>query len=256
MNRKMVIFCFTLTCCLVSSCASPITNQPTVENPVIKDFETVVINTPGTLEIYQGTTESLDISGDSNVISSITTTITDKILTISSEQEIPVNSQITYKLSVKDLSSLTLNSFGVVKISAYAGADNLELIVNGQGRMDLGDLKVDNLKLVIVGSGNISADSINSNLLTVTSKDTGSVSIESGQTTDLHLDFGSGPFLGSDFKSTNATVNLTGSGLIQVWAVEKMDVTINGTGSVTYFGEPTLSMSINGGGQLTGGGNK
>lgn len=253
MNKRIAVLF--IVSYLLSACASSITDQPTSESSVIKDFESVVINTPGTVEIYHGTTESLDISGDPDLISSITTTVTDKTLIISSEQEIPVNSQITYKLSVKDLSSLTLNSFGVVKIPVF-DVDILELTVNGQGRMDLGNIAVENLKLVIMGSGNISADSINSNSLTVTSKDTGSVAIESGQTTDLLLDFGSGPFLGSDFKSTNATVNLTGSGLLQVWATEKMDVIINGTGSVTYFGEPTLSMSMNGGGQLTGGGNK
>ncbi len=134
--------------------------------------------------------------------------------------------------------------------------DALELTVNGPGRMDLGDIKVADLKFVINGNGSIEADSVNSTSLNVSSPDTGAVTISSGSTGDLVLELGSGIFLGADLKGTNVKLNMNGSGAAQVWAVEKLDVTINGTGQVIYFGEPTMSMSVSGGGQVQGGGNK
>lgn len=256
MSRNLFIYSLIVFCCLLSSCA-PLANElpPVEDNSSVKDFESVVMNTPGVMEIYQGITESLEISGDPDTTSSITAEVIDQTLVISSETDLPTNSSITYKLFVKDLSSVVLNGFGVVKIPAYA-SDNLELTINGAGRIDLGDIKVSNLKFIINDSGSIAADSINSESVSIISKNAGAVIIESGQTTDLMLELGSGTFLGADFKSTNANIDLIGSGSVQVWAVEKMDVTIDGSGNVTYFGEPTLSISINGGGQLTGGGNK
>ncbi|MBC7878505.1 MAG: DUF2807 domain-containing protein [Anaerolineales bacterium] len=256
MSRKIFVYSLVIFCFILSGCSPSVNEQPPVQdNSDIKDFESVTMNTPGVMEIYQGTNESLEISGDPAITSSIAAKVIDRILTISSEIDLPTNSSITYKLFVKDLSSVVLNGSGVIKIPAYT-SDNLELTINGSSRMDLGDIKVSNLKFIINDSGSIAADSVNSNSVSIISKNAGAVIIESGQTADLMVELGSGTFLGADFKSTNANIDLIGSGSVQVWTVEKMDVTIDGSGNVTYFGEPTLSISINGGGQLTGGGNK
>lgn len=259
MNRKLFVLCFIflaylfLACAGIGSGTDP--SLPLDSDAPVRDFEFVTLNAPGVMEISQGTVESLEIVGDPNVTSSITAKVTDRILVISSEKNLPTNSSITYKLSVKNLTGVLLNEFGVIKIPAYT-SDSLELTVNGPGRMDLGDIKVADLKFINNGNGSIEADSVNSTHLTVFSTDTGGVSIGAGSTVNLVLELGSGTFLGADLKSINVTLNMNGSGSAQVWAVEKLDVTINGNGKVIYFGEPTMSMSISGGGQLTGGGNK
>jgi hypothetical protein len=122
--------------------------------------------------------------------------------------------------------------------------------------MDIGDIKAADLKFVINGNGSIEADSVNSTSLTISSTDISAVTISGGSTQDMVLELASGTFLGADLKGTNVKLNMNGSGTAQIWAVEKLDVTINGTGQVIYFGEPTMSMSVSGGGQLQGGGNK
>lgn len=258
MNLRRFVLCLIIFGYLLSGCTFSKTDQssaPLENNDSIKDFEFVAFNTPGVMEISQGAIESLEILGDPDVISSITASVNDRTLVISSEKDLPSNSSITYKLSVRNLSGVLLNGFNVVKIPAYT-SDALELTVNGPGRMDLGDIKVTDLKFIINGNGSIEADSITSTRLNVSSTDTGGVTISSGNTEDLVLELGSGPFLGADFRSANVTLNMNGSGFAQVWAVEKLSVTINGNGKVIYFGEPTMNMSMSGGGQLTGGGDK
>ena len=259
MNRKLFVLCFVFLGYLFLACAGTGsgTDQPLPldNNASVKDFEFVTLNTPGVMEISQGAVEFLEIVGDPNVISSITAVVTDRKLVISSEKALPTNSSIIYKLSVKNLTGVLLNEFGVVKIPNYT-SEGLELTVNGSGRIDLGDIRVTDLKFVIKGNGSVEADSVTSTKLTVSSTDAGGVTIAGGNTVELVLELGSGTFLGADFKSTNVTLNMNGSGSAQVWAVEKLDVTINGNGNVIYFGEPTMSMSMSGGGQLTGGGNK
>jgi len=258
MNIKRIVLYLILVGQLLYGCALSNTGQPSLpsENTdSIKNFDSVTLNTPGVMEISQGTSESLVMDGNQVIISSITAIVTDRTLVISSAKDLPSNSSIAYKLVVKNLSSVLLNGFSVVKIPAYT-SDALELTVNGSGRMSLGDIKVTDLKLVIHGNGGMEADSITSTSLHVSSMDMGGITISGGNTKDLVLELGPGPFLGADFKSTNVKLNMTGSGKAQVWAVEKLDVTINGNGQVTYFGEPTMNMNISGGGQLNGGGNK
>lgn len=258
MNRKLLALFLVLSGYLFFGCATSNATQsplPLVNQDLIKDFDFVTLNAPGVMEISQGSVESLEILGDSTAVSSITASVTDRMLVISTENDLPTNSSITYKLIVTNLEGVLLDEFSVIKIPSFA-SDALELTVSGSGRMDLGDIKVANLKFIVNGNGSIEADSITSTSLIVSSTDAGSVTIAGGSTVDLMLELGSGLFLGADFKSTNVTLNMNGSGSAQVWSVEKLDVTINGDGKVIYFGEPTMSMSVSGGGQLSGGGNK
>lgn len=258
MNRKLLALSFILSGCLFLGCTASNATQsplPMVNQESIKDFDFVILNAPGVMEISQGDAESLEILGHSTTASSITATVTDRMLVISTEEDLPANSSINYKLVVTNLEGVLLDEFSVVKIPVFV-SNAIELTVGGSGRMDLGDIKVANLKFIINGNGSIEADSVTSTNLIVSSTDAGSVTIGGGGTVDLILELGSGLFLGADFKSTNVTLNMNGSGSAQVWSVEKLDVTINGTGNVMYYGEPTMSTSISGGGQLSGGGNK
>ncbi len=122
MNIRRFVACCLIFGHLLSGCILPSvdgTSVPLESNTTIKDFEIVTLNTPGVMEISQGTEESLEILGDPEVTSSITAIVTDGTLLISSEKDLPSNSSITYKLSVKELSSVFLNGFSVVKIPTY-----------------------------------------------------------------------------------------------------------------------------------------
>lgn len=226
-----------------------------VGNFFIANFNSVTLNAPGVMEITQGEIESLEILGDKTLTSAVRAEVVDGGLVISTLFDIPPGALIAYKLRVKNINSITLDSFSVIKIPALKG-NQLEMVINGLGRIQLGEVEAQNLKVNINGDGNLSADLIKSGTVFISSNGAGNVSVASGSADILKLNFISGSFFGEDFKSRSADVTVSGAAFIFVWAAEKMNAVVDGAGRVTYFGEPVMSMRMSGGGQIVGGGSK
>lgn len=256
-NKKIFFYCIFLLPLFVLGCAVANGATPVAQSGgfPVADFETVTLNAPGVLEIIQGETEALEISGDPKLLSAIRAEVKDRNLVISAASAIPPNAFISYKLFVKKLNAVTLDSFSVVKAPSLT-ADDIEFTINGSGRIEVGALFAKKLKLALNGAGGFTANSVAANEVVLSSAGAGNVSIQSGNADKLNLKIGAGSFFGSDFKTSSAMVNVEGAGTALVWVAEKLNATINGTGKITYFGEPIMSMSVNGGGQLTSGGRK
>ena len=249
-----LLFVFMFGCSSTGG-ATPSTQNAAAGNVPIKDFDSLTFNAPGVLEIVQGETEALEVSGDPAFVSSIRAEVVDRRLEITAPSDIPPNASITYKLFVKNINDIVLNSFGVIKISALK-TDRLGVTINGAGRIQAGELDADLLTVKMNGGGSFSADAIKSKSTDFSARGAGNISIAGGSADQLNLEMESGSFIGDDFKSLSAVVTVNGTGTVLVWAVQKLDVKVNGAGRVTYYGEPTMNMSMNGGGQIRSGGYK
>jgi len=258
----LLLLVFVLGCSSVSG-ATPTTQDNEAgngknsgeDNAPVKDFDAITFDVPGILEIVQGETETLEILGDPAYVSAIRAEVKDRRLEISATSDLPSNASIRYKLVVKDINDIVLNSFGVIKIPTLK-TKQLGMTITGSGRIQVGELSADSLTVEMIGAGNFSAEAIRSASVEFSSRGAGNISIAGGGTDQLHLAMESGSFIGDNFKSLSAVVIVNGTGTALVWTVEKLDVTVNGAGSVTYYGEPTMSMSMDGGGQIRGGGRK
>ena len=87
-------------------------------------------------------------------------------------------------------------------------------------------------KLRNVGSGNVTV--MNSNL-----QDYFELSIT-----------GSGSFYGFPLRSRDAMIYIEGSGIVEITALEQLDVDIEGSGSVFYKGNPSIQMDVTGSGNV------
>ena len=61
---------------------------------------------------------------------------------------------------------------------------------------------------------------------------------------------GTGSFLGRDFKINEAKVFMTGTGLVEIWAIDRIDGNLTGTGTIRYDGRPQISYSGTGTGRI------
>lgn len=224
-------------------------------NALVKDVDAFTLDAPGVMEIVQGDVESFEISGDPALIAYVKTEVVNRRLVISTTSEISSNAGITYKLFVKDLNDVVLNSFGAIKNSQLK-TKRLRMTINGPGRIQMGEINADSLTVEINDGGSFSADVIRSASAEFSSSGAGNISIAGGSTDQLDLTMELGTFIGDNFKSQSAVVAVNGTGIVLVWVVQKLDVKVNGAGRVTYYGEPTMNMSMSGGGQITGGGRK
>lgn len=153
-------------------------------------------------------------------------------------------------IKVKDGVRLKANEDIVINVSAPS-ADYLHL--SGSGNMDVsGNLAATNLDMQISGSGSITVQQAAvANELSVNISGSGNMQIGSGAAAaeDIRIS-GSGRFTADGVAGDRVQATISGSGDIQVKAVQTLDATISGSGSIYYRGNPVISTHISGSGRV------
>jgi len=206
----------------------------TTETRPVSSFEAIRLDGAGRMVITQGSTPSLEIQAEDNLISMLTSEIQEDTLVLGYQERlwrrtiIPTR-PIQYNLTVTDLAQLTLNGAGDIEIQSLQ-TDTLVIEINGAGNIVIEDLSAENLTVNLAGTGSIKA--------------TGAVS-----TQVINLD-GAGNYQGSDLQTQSTSIKISGLGNGTVWAAETLQVTIAGGGSVSYYGSPQVTQEITGLGEV------
>jgi len=181
------------------------------ESRSVMGFKGVTLKGTGQLHIDTNGTESLEITGDDNLLPYITTEIQGDQLVIGTKdnQNVSPSKDIVYKLSAKTMNSINLA---------------------GSGDVDAKGINTDQLKVLLGGSGNISVAGM----------------AEQQETTIA----GSGNYDGKQLKTKTSTISIAGSGDADVDASDKLNVMVAGSGSVRYTGDPTVTKNIVGSGSV------
>lgn len=217
----------------LSACGAGVrgSGNVTSESRDVSDFDEVVLEGSGNLTIQQTGSESLTIEAEDNIIPYLKSDVEGDRLIISVEDNTTINSTepINYRLTVKDLNTLTLSGSGNIATTGI-NADELALTLSGSGNIDTPDTNTDELEVKVPGSGNVRA---------------------TGKADSQDIDIsGSGSYEALDLESKEAEIDLGGSGKASVNVLDDLDVTISGSGSVQYRGNPTVIQDIRGSGEV------
>jgi hypothetical protein len=207
------------------------------EDRPVSGFDHVVLNGMGDLIITQGTTESLTIEADDNILPVITTEVKSGVLVIGLKDGIRLvgTAKITYHLAVKELNGLEISGLGQANIASLRST-SLELGMSGSGKIQIDDLQADSLTANSSGLG---------------------AYILGGKVTTLTLNFsGAGFFDAKDLQTSTATLTINGTGTASVWVTDQLDVNISGGGFVRYYGDPEVTKTISGIGRVEKAGDK
>jgi hypothetical protein len=231
---------------LLSACSLPFVSVVRGSGTVITEtrevsgFDKIELNGAGQLIITQGTTESLEIRAEDNIMSELTSEVEGDTLVLGYKDQswrrsfIPTE-RIIYTLSVTDLTEFTFNGAGDLQIDVLE-TPSLELTINGAGNIEIDELMADTVIVTIAG--------------------TGSVEIAGqAQSQTINID-GAGNYQARDLQTQSATIDVAGLGNSTVWVTETLDVTINGGGSVDYYGSPNVTQDISGLGDVNNLGEK
>lgn len=184
------------------------------------------------VEIIVGSTPSVRIEGESNLIPYIITENTDGLLRIRVKKGYNIQTSRPLKIFVTTpkLELVSLAGSGDIKGSGkFSGADKLELDIAGSGNISL-EVNTPKINADIAGSGDI-------NLV--------------GETRDLSIEIaGSGNFDGMNMMSENVNISIAGSGDVNVFADKKLDIDIAGMGDISYKGNAVVTKSIAGSGKI------
>lgn len=184
------------------------------------------------VELTQGSGTAVKVEADDNLQPYIITEMDEGVLVIKMKSNIRfINSErLKIYITTDRLEQLTLSGSGnITGTNKFTGADHLKLRVSGVGDLQL-DLNTPELEAEISGSGSLAL---------------------SGETKDAKIQInGVGDCNAATLKAENATVKISGSGDVKLFADNRLDVTIRGVGSVYYKGSATVSQKISGSGEV------
>jgi hypothetical protein len=120
------------------------------------------------------------------------------------------------------------------------------LAISGAARFKCNDpIITPEFKVTIAGAGEISGKF---ECDTFTADAAGAAQIAlTGNSNNLNLSIsGAGNFSGNDFKTSNATVQINGSGTMDIWVLENLKANISGAGKIRYREEPKIDYNGSG----------
>jgi hypothetical protein len=199
------------------------------ETREVSSFDAIEVLYPARVVVRQGTTESLEIEAEDNLLPNLKTEVRNGRLEISYRREggKHVNATKTPKITivVKDLAAVDFSSAGELFVEKLQ-TDTLEISLSGAGNLELEDIEVKALQIDVSGAGSSTASGTADHL---------EVSIS-----------GFGDFKGGDLHSQDARVDISGAGSATVWADNDLNVELSGAGSVSYYGTASVSRHISG----------
>ncbi|MFN2304009.1 MAG: head GIN domain-containing protein [Anaerolineales bacterium] len=231
---------------IISACQIPYINftrgtgEIITETRNVAGFNKIRLDGAGRLFIKQGSSESLEIEAEENVMDELTSEVSGDTLILGYEnrswwRSIIPTSPIVYNLTVVDLNELTLNGAGDLNIENLETA-SFKITMNGAGQINVEGLMATDLSVRIAGTGTIAING-------------------EARTQSISID-GAGNYQASDLKTSSTEITIDGLGNATIWATENLDITINGGGSLSYYGSPSVSQDVNGLGDIKSQGNK
>jgi hypothetical protein len=193
------------------------------------------INLSGNLNIVLEQGEDLQVfaEGQQNIISYLSTGISNGIWNVALVNGCYANYNLTIHIIHPEIQEIEISGSGNVLITSRLDSlTNLDLTISGSGNIQAEDSLMvgDQLNTEISGSGNIWLI---------------------GQCYKQNINIsGSGNYNAYSFLSDEAYVSIPGSGNAQVNVSSILDVNISGSGNVYYIGNPDISSTISGSGIL------
>jgi hypothetical protein len=181
--------------------------------------------------LKQGSTSSIEVEADENLLPFIETRIDGNELRVNSKKGYGIKSSnpIIVYVTLPKLSELSSSGSSSFSGEGTIKGDKLEIGLSGKAEMDLA-LNYSSLELAMSGSGNVKL---------------------SGSAAKVEVAIsGSAEFAAPDLKSQTMEINISGSGNAQVNVEKKLEIAISGNGKVKYKGSAIVDQAVAGNGKV------
>lgn len=189
----------------------------TVSRPVA-DFEKVELSTGGLLEIRQGTTFSLTVEAQENMLPLIETVVEGNALQIKTSKLLGNHEPFKYVLTMPKLEGIEIAGSGDVVVKDIFSPEDMQIEVAGSGKVTA-NLVAKKMNSSIAGSGELLLEGL---------ADEHTISIA-----------GSGTLNAKKLNAKRVKIDIAGSGTANIMVLERLEADIAGSGAVNYLGTPT-----------------
>jgi hypothetical protein len=194
-------------------------------------FDAVALSGGMALKLKQGSSVSVVVTGDANLVPLVETVVEGSSLQVRWKRGTSVRAQLPLVVEVV-----------APQVQAVSSA--------GSGDIEIDSLKVPRLSLSIRGSSDLRAKDLSTESLAVGIAGSGDVKL-AGQAARMTIELsGSGTVDAADLHSDDVTVGIAGSGDARVHASRRLVASIAGSGDVLYSGDPSVQRSIAGSGRV------
>ncbi len=198
------------------------------EKREVSGFNSISYALPGTLEIVQGTSESLVLKGNKDDLEKIITKVEGNDLKIYTKSHGTNLSDVTVYVTVVELGELSAAGSGDIRIKDILKSTDFEMSLSGSGDVNCNRLEASKVEISLAGSGDVTI---------------------AGKVNEVEISIaGSGDVKADGLESEDAEVSIAGSGSVKVWAVKKLETSIVGSGDVYYKGNPLIDAETVGSG--------
>lgn len=198
----------------------------------VSGFRGVSLGIDARVELRQGDTEGVTITGDDNIVPLVETVVEKGMLKI--RWPVDKHFSLTYRrldvvVNLKDIDAIRLGGSGYIH-AARLKTGKLQASLAGSGDILLDALDAESLQGSIAGSGKLKA---------------------AGRTETVEFTLaGSGDFVAPKLESHRVSISVQGSADAIVWATESLTATIAGSGDVRYYGKPQVTKTVAGSGSV------
>ncbi|MRG45596.1 hypothetical protein GFS24_10745 [Chitinophaga sp. SYP-B3965] len=179
----------------------------------------------------QGSTTSIEVEADENLLPYIETNVDGAELQVHSKKgyNVKPTATIVVYITLPKLSSLQSSGSSSFSGEGSLKGDKLEISLSGKADVDL-SLNYSGLELAVSGSGMVKL---------------------AGSVTKVEVNIsGSGEFVAPDMKSQNMEINISGNGNAHVNVEKKLEIAISGNGKVKYKGSAITEQAVAGNGRV------
>lgn len=181
------------------------------------------VSVGGVYNVYltQGSTESVIVEADENLLPYIETEVRGNTLEIRTRKNTNIkdHKEMNIYVSLKDFDHIHSGGASNVYAETELSGGTVELHSGGASDMKLGVVQANSFEGRISGSSDITL---------------------SGNTQDADIRVsGSGDFKGANFKAEDVTVRVSGSGDADIHASESVDASASGSGDIKVHGRPS-----------------
>ena len=195
----------------------------------VPEFSNVALTISADLILAEGPDPFVEAKGEENIIDLIERDVHNDTWEIEFERCVRNHDHLQIFATMPFFEEIVLSGSGDINSANTLTNTNFDLVLTGSGEIDL-DLETFQTDAVISGSGDIELTGISDDL-------------------DLTIS-GSGDFDSFGLESKTASIQITGSGSVELTVTETLNVVISGSGSVFFKGNPQLNVTITGSGQV------
>jgi hypothetical protein len=220
MGKRSILIIVLVGLLFAAACQTTVTTTETTkgsgtiitEERSVSGFSSVQVNLAADLTLIQSDQEGLTIAADDNLMPFIRSTVQNGRLII----DFPNNTSMSPSQTIQ----LTLTFKALTAVDVY-------------------------------GSSTVTADDLNLNALAIDFKGSGSTRM-TGRVVTQTISIEGMAFVNNfDLDSTTVSVDIAGTGTVDVKASSRLDVHVAGQGTIRYLGSPSITQDISGSATIT-----